>query len=108
MKIDKIRELDEKEIVQQLNEAGEQAFRLRFQLSMGQTDGIKKLRTLRKDRARMLTVLAERKAKGDQPSVAVPVTEEKAKAVKPKATKKAAAPKAKKVAAKPKAAGEEK
>lgn len=107
MKIDKIRELDEKEIVQQLNEAGEQAFRLRFQLSMGQTDGIKKLRTLRKDRARMLTVLAERKAKGDQP-VAVPVTEEKAKAVKPKATKKAAAPKAKKVAAKPKAAGEEK
>lgn len=101
MKIDKIRELDEKEIAQQLNEAGEQAFRLRFQLSMGQTDGVKKLRILRKDRARMLTILAERKAKGAQAPAAV---EEKPKAAKRPAAKKAAAePKAKKVAA-PKAA----
>jgi large subunit ribosomal protein L29 len=35
-------------------------FRLRFQMSMGQMDGIKKLRSLRKERARMLTVLRER------------------------------------------------
>jgi large subunit ribosomal protein L29 len=38
----------------------EQMFRLRFQLSMGQTDGVKKVRELRKDRARMLTALRER------------------------------------------------
>ena len=35
-------------------------FRLRFQLQMGQTDGVKKLRELRKDRARMLTIVRER------------------------------------------------
>jgi large subunit ribosomal protein L29 len=35
-------------------------FRLRFQMSMGQMDGLKKTRALRKERARMLTVLRER------------------------------------------------
>ncbi len=64
MKIDKVRELDEKEIQSQLGEAGEQMFRLRFQMNMGQTDGVKKYRGLRKDRARMLTVLNERKKEG--------------------------------------------
>ena len=34
----------------------EQLFRLRFQLSMGQVDGIKKYRALKKDLARLLTV----------------------------------------------------
>jgi large subunit ribosomal protein L29 len=61
MKIEKIRELDEKEIGAQLKDADEQMFRLRFQLKMGQTDGVKKLRETRKAKARMLTVLSERK-----------------------------------------------
>ena len=61
MKVDKIRALDDNEIAAQLKETGEQLFRLRFQMKMGQTDGLKKYRTLRKDRARMLTVLAERR-----------------------------------------------
>lgn len=65
MKIDKVRELDEKEIAGQLKDAGEQMFRLKFQLKMGATDGVKKYRGLRKDRARMLTVLNERKTKGE-------------------------------------------
>ena len=64
MKIDKVRDLDEKEIQSQLNEAGEQMFRLKFQMNMGQTDGVKKYRGLRKDRARMLTVLNQRKKEG--------------------------------------------
>ena len=64
MKIDKVRDLDEKEIHSQLSEAGEQMFRLKFQMNMGQTDGVKKYRGLRKDRARMLTVLNERKKEG--------------------------------------------
>ncbi len=37
------------------NEAREQLFRLRFQISMGQTDGIKKYRATKKDLARILT-----------------------------------------------------
>ena len=60
MKIDKIREIDTQELTRQSNDAREQMFRLRFQLTMGQTDGLKKLRQLKKDRARMLTTLRVR------------------------------------------------
>jgi large subunit ribosomal protein L29 len=57
---DKARALDATEIAKQIKDTAEQMFRLRFQMSMGQMDGIKKLRSLRKERARMLTVLRER------------------------------------------------
>ncbi len=60
MKADKVRELDATELRNQVNDSAEQMFRLKFQMSMGQTDGLKKYRTVRKDRARMLTVLRER------------------------------------------------
>ena len=60
MKIEKIREVDTDELTRQAHDAREQMFRLRFQLSMGQTDTLKKLRQLRKDRARMLTTLRQR------------------------------------------------
>jgi len=60
MRADKVRELDNNELTTQERESREQMFRLRFQLTMGQTDGLKKLRQLRKDRARMLTVLRDR------------------------------------------------
>ena len=57
---DKIRALDATELAKQLREAEEQSFRLRFQLSMGQADGLRKIRQLRKERARILTVQRER------------------------------------------------
>ena len=60
MRADKVREIDTTELERQLNDSRDQLFRLRFQLAMGQTDGIKKYRSLRKDRARMLTILRER------------------------------------------------
>ena len=60
MKADKIRELDSAELTNRTREAEEQLFRLRFQLGMGQTEGVKKLRELKKDRARMLGVIRER------------------------------------------------
>lgn len=60
MKADKIRELDNNDLMTQERETREQMFRLRFQLTMGQTDGLKKLRQLKKDRARMLTTLRQR------------------------------------------------
>jgi len=37
-------------------EAREQMFKLRFQISMGQSEGIRKYRATRKDLARILTV----------------------------------------------------
>jgi large subunit ribosomal protein L29 len=60
MKAEKIRENDNAELSGKLLEQQEQMFRLRFQMSMGQSEGVKKYRELRRDRARMLTVLRER------------------------------------------------
>jgi large subunit ribosomal protein L29 len=57
---DKARALDAAELSKQLREGQEQMFRIRFQMSLGQIDGLKKLRQLRKERARMLTVQRER------------------------------------------------
>ncbi len=59
MKAEQIRGLDVAELKKQLAEGDENMFRLRFQMSMGQMEGIKKLRDLKKDRARILTILRE-------------------------------------------------
>jgi len=64
---EKFRALDPAELDKQLREGAEQMFRLRFQMSMGQMDGVKKVRVLRKERARILTIL---KQKGVAPSAA--------------------------------------
>jgi large subunit ribosomal protein L29 len=61
MKATKYRELDVAELERQTEDTQEQLFRLRFQIGMGQTEGLKKYRNLRKDRARLLTVLSEKK-----------------------------------------------
>ena len=66
MKANKFRDLDERELRQQLREMEEQLFRLNFQMAMGQMDGLKKARAMRKDRARINTVLRERELAGAQ------------------------------------------
>ncbi len=100
---DKARGLDAAEITKQLKDASEQMFRLRFQLSMGQADGLTKLRNLRKERARMLTIQRERELGQAETPAAKPVkatkaskaaASKKAPAKKVAAVKKAAAPKA--------------
>ena len=68
---DKARALDKAEINKQLHDAKEQMFRLRFQMSMGQMEGVKKVRSLRKERARMLTVLRERELAAAKPDGAM-------------------------------------
>ena len=60
MKAQKVRDLDDAELKNQLSSMEEQLFRLKFQMSMGQMEGLKKVRAMRKDRARMLTTLRER------------------------------------------------
>ena len=62
MRAERFRELDENELRIEEQNIAEQLFRLRFQLGMGQMDGLKKFRALKKDRARILTVLNERQA----------------------------------------------
>jgi large subunit ribosomal protein L29 len=91
---EKFRALDPAELDKQLREGAEQMFRLRFQMSMGQTDGVKKLRSLRKERARILTVLQQ---KGVAPSAAaaapLPLVTKTKPVAAPKAAAKKAAPK---------------
>ncbi|MCC6366636.1 MAG: 50S ribosomal protein L29, partial [Bryobacterales bacterium] len=60
MNAEKIRQMDTSELEGQLREMQEQVFRLRFQINMGQGEGVKKYRELKKDRARILTILRER------------------------------------------------
>jgi large subunit ribosomal protein L29 len=64
MKAQKVRDLDDNELRNQLRDMEEQFFRLQFQMNMGQTDGLKKLRGMKKDRARLLTILRERELAG--------------------------------------------
>jgi len=59
----KIRDLSAEELKTQAAEMNEQMFRLRFQMAMGQTESLRKLREVRRDRARVETILRE-KAKG--------------------------------------------
>ena len=60
MKSDKIRNLTDAELQHQERELADQLFKLKFQLNMGQTESLKKIRGLRKDIARVKTILGER------------------------------------------------
>ena len=60
MKFTEIKTLTEPELKTQEAQVGEQLFRLRFQKSLGNTDGTTKLRTLRKDIARIKTAARQR------------------------------------------------
>ena len=61
MKVDKIRNLTEDELANQERELADQLFKLKFQLNMGQTESLKKIRGLRKDIARVKTIIGERR-----------------------------------------------
>jgi large subunit ribosomal protein L29 len=52
--------LTDEELAHQEKTTAEQLFRLRFQVSLGQNDGVKKLRQLRKEIAQIKTVARER------------------------------------------------
>jgi large subunit ribosomal protein L29 len=85
METEKIRNLNDEELVRQEKQSAEQLFRLRFQMKLGQNEGVKKLRDLRKDVARIKTIARER-AMGLHGSSLQPAAET---AVKPAKAKKA-------------------
>jgi large subunit ribosomal protein L29 len=60
METEKIRNLNDDELKRQEQTTAEQLFRLRFQMKLGQNEGVKKLRDLRKDVARIKTLARER------------------------------------------------
>ena len=60
MEAEKIRNTTDVELKHQERELNEQLFKLKFQMNMGQTESLKKMRGLRKDIARVKTILRER------------------------------------------------
>jgi large subunit ribosomal protein L29 len=60
MKAAEIRELSVNELQQKVQELDDQLFRLRIQKSMGQLESAAKLRPMRRDLARIKTVLKEK------------------------------------------------
>jgi large subunit ribosomal protein L29 len=60
MKPEKVRNLTDEELRHQERELNDQLFKLKFQLNMGQTESLKKIRGLRKDIARVKTIARER------------------------------------------------
>jgi large subunit ribosomal protein L29 len=55
-----VRELTEEELVLRLREAKEELFNLRFQMATGPLDNNRRLRTVRRDIAKIYTVMRER------------------------------------------------
>ncbi len=66
MEPEKIRNLTDAELRHQERELNDQLFRLKFQLSMGQSESLKKIRELRKDIARVKTIRRERELTGEK------------------------------------------
>ena len=64
METEKIRNLTAEELVQHEKDSMDQLFRLKFQMKMGQTESLNKIRGLRKDIARMKTIARQREIEG--------------------------------------------
>ena len=59
-RVKKLRDMSADELERREVEMSEQMFRLSFQWAMGQTETLNKMRELRKDRARLLTIRREK------------------------------------------------
>ncbi|HYL16650.1 MAG TPA: 50S ribosomal protein L29 [Terriglobales bacterium] len=66
MKPEKVRNLTDAELKHQERDLADQLFKLKFQLNMGQTESLKKIRGLRKDIARIKTIMREQELAGQK------------------------------------------
>ena len=64
MKAEKIRNLTDDELKHQERDLADQLFKLKFQMNMGQTESLKKIRGLRRDIARVQTAQREQELAG--------------------------------------------
>jgi len=84
MDADKLRNLTDAELLHQQRELNDQLFRLKFQLKMGQTESVTKIRGLRKDVARIHTVMREKQLGIARPhGAAAPAEKSEAAAAEP-------------------------
>jgi len=98
MNAEKIRNLTDVELTHQQTELADQLFKLKFQLKMGQTESLKKIRDMKKDIARIKTIEREKQLAGGNGSSKVKAVAPVAKAAK--GTKAPKVEKAKKAASK--------
>ena len=63
MKAEKVRELSDAELEAQVRDLESQIWKKRFQAATGQTEGLGKIRTMRRDIARSKTILRERESR---------------------------------------------
>ena len=63
MKAEKVRELIDAELEAQIRDLESQIWKKRFQAATGQTEGLGKIRTMRRDIARSKTILRERESR---------------------------------------------
>jgi large subunit ribosomal protein L29 len=82
MELEKIRNLSDEELKSQEAKSAEQLFRLRFQKSLGNNEGTKKLRGLKLDIARIKTVAREREVTAGKGAAPAPVATTRKKAKK--------------------------
>ena len=66
MKAEEFRELSDEDLHGKVNELKEAIFRMRFKISLGNTDVVKQLRESRKDLARVKTLIRERELASQQ------------------------------------------
>jgi large subunit ribosomal protein L29 len=118
MDVEKLRNLTDAELAHQERELNDQLFRMKFQLKMGQTESLNKIHGLRKDVARIKTILREKQlglahgtrktavaAETESAEAAAPVAAEPATPARPRksaAARKTAAAKKASVAARAK------
>ena len=87
MDVEKLRNLTDAELAHQQRELNDQLFRMKFQLKMGQTESLNKIRGLRKDVARIKTIIREKElglTNGSQKAAPVVAVEAETKAAGPK------------------------
>ncbi|MEX2101215.1 MAG: 50S ribosomal protein L29 [Actinomycetota bacterium] len=60
MQVTELREMGDEQLVERLDDAKEELFNLRFQNATGQLDNPSRIKQVRHDVARILTVLSER------------------------------------------------
>ena len=82
MELEKIRNLSDDELKSQEAKTAEQLFRLRFQQSLGNTEGVKKLRGLKLDIARIKTVARQRELATEKGAAPAPAATTRKKAKK--------------------------
>jgi large subunit ribosomal protein L29 len=85
--MEKFREMDANELSIREHELGEQIFRLRFQLTTGQAESVKKLREARKNLARVKTLARQQQLGLSSPAPARESGEAKAEKAEAKPRK---------------------